>query len=163
MNLPFTPRHSEEWLEKYFKESYYKKPYDRYKWWRSYVQKNKPLNTRAPLRDKILNGDFDLGSYKFEVEVVEHRINTKFRELYHDQGKYVEETALDKARRKRLLEDFETDEARKLNELSKHFSDLIGITQEKILDELAEYDDTLIEFYYTITEKYPRENGIAYY
>jgi disulfide oxidoreductase YuzD len=162
VNVPFSPKHSEEWLDHYFKKNYYKKPYDRFSWWRSYVEKNKPLSSRAPLRDKILNGDFDFGSYRFEAEVVEHKINKKFKELYNDQGKYIEETSLDRARRKRLLEDFEKDETRKLNDLAKHFSDLIGLPQEKVLDELADFDGTLIEFYFSITEKYPRKNGIAY-
>lgn len=159
---PYSPAHSLEWLEKYFSKNYYKKPYNKFQWWRSYVDKNSPLPNRSPLRDKILNGDFDFGSYKFEAEVVEHKINNKYRELYHDQGRYIEETSLDRARRKRLMEDFEADEKRKLDDLAKGFSDLIGLSKENILDELANYSDTLIEFYYYITEKYPRKNGIAY-
>ncbi len=154
--------HSVKWLEDYFKENYYKRPYNRFHWWRSYVDKNKPMSNRSPLRDRILNGDFGLASYKFEAEVVEHRMNERFAELYTDMGRYVEETSLDRARRKRLLEDYETDEKRKLNDLAKSFSDLIGLTKEKIFDELVDYNDTLIEFYYFITEKYPRKNGIAY-
>lgn len=159
---PHKPAHSLEWLDKYFKKNYYKRPYNRFHWWRSYVEKKKPLSNRAHLRDRILNGDFDFGPYKFEAEVVEHRINEKYRELFEDQGRYIEETSLDRARRKRLLEDFEADEKRKLDDLAKSFSDLIGLTKEQILDELANYSDTLIEFYYHITEKYPRKNGIAY-
>lgn len=162
VRLPHNPVHSLEWLDKYFKKNYYKRPYNRFHWWRSYVEKKKPLSNRAHLRDRILNGDFDFGPYKFEAEVVEHKINEKYRELFEDQGRYIEETSLDRARRKRLLEDFEADEKRKLDELAKSFSDLIGLSKEEILDELADYSDTLIEFYYHITEKYPRRNGIAY-
>lgn len=162
ISLPYKPAHSLEWLDKYFKKNYYKRPYNRFHWWRSYVEKKKPLSSRSHLRDRILNGDFDFGPYKFEAEVVEHRINEKYREFFNDQGRYVEETSLDRARRKRLLEDFEADEKRKLDELAKSFSDLIGLTKEQVLDELANYTDTLIEFYYYITEKYPRRNGIAY-
>jgi len=114
------------------------------------------------LRDRILNGDFGLASYKFEAEIVEHRMNERFVELHDDMGRYVEETSLDRARRKRLLEDYEVDEKRKLDDLAKSFSDLIGLSKSKIFDELVEYNDTLIEFYYFITEKYPRKNGIAY-
>jgi len=162
ISLPHNPVHSLEWLDKYFKKNYYKRPYNRFHWWRSYVDKNKPLSNRSPLRDRILNGDFDFGPYKFEAEVVEHRINEKYVKYFNDQGRYVEETSLDRARRKRLLEDFEADESKKLDDLAKGFSDLIGITKEKVLDELEQFDDTLIEFYYHITEKYPRKNGIAY-
>ena len=163
INLPYRPLHSEQWLEKYFKDNYYKKPYDRFKWWRNYVSKTKPLFDRTPLRDRILNGDFDFGPYKFEAEVVEHRLNKKAIELHNDQGRYIEETSLDRARRKRLLEDFESDEKRKLEQLTRNFRDLIGKPEEEILNELQDYSGTLIEFYFYITDKYPRKNGISYH
>ena len=162
IDTPYKPPHSVKWLESYFKKNYYKRPYNRFHWWRSYVDKNKPLSNRSPLRDRILNGDFDFGPYKFEAEVVEHRMNEKYVELHDDMGRYVEVTSLDRARRKRLLEDYEADEKRKLEDLSKSISELIGLAKEAILDELIEFNDTLIEFYYHITEKYPRKNGIAY-
>ena len=162
ISTPYNPSHSEKWLESYFKKNYYKRPYNRFHWWRSYVDKNKPLPNRSPLRDRILNGDFNFGPYKFEAEVVEHKMNEKFVELHEDMGRYVEVTSLDRARRKRLLEDYEADEKRKLEDLAKSIGELIGLTKDKIFDELVEYSDTLIEFYYHITEKYPRKNGIVY-
>jgi len=162
INLPHKPVHSVEWLEDFFAKNYYKKPYDRFSWWRKYTSINKPLSKRSPLRDRILNGDFDIGSYSFEAELVEHTINDKFIKNYNDQGKFVEETSLDRARRKRLLEDFKKDESRKLEELVKSFRDLLPITEEEIWEELANYNDTLIEFYYYITEKNPRKNKIPY-
>ena len=162
ISLPYNPTHPPEWLEKYFKKNYYKRPYNRFHWWRSYVEKKKPLSHRAHLRDRILNGDFDFGPYKFEAEVVEHKLNDKYVKYFDDRGRFVEEASLDRARRKRLLEDYEADEKRKLDELAKSFSILIGLSKQEILDELADYSDTLIEFYYHITEKYPRKNGIAY-
>jgi len=162
INTPFTPVHSIEWLEDFFAKKYYKKPYDRFNWWRSYTPKVKPISDRCTLRDRILNGDFDISSYKFEAELVEHTINKKYIKYFNDQGRYVEETSLDKARRKRLLEDFQKDENRKLEELVKSLRELLPISKDKIWEELANYDDTLIEFYYYITEKNPRKNGISY-
>ena len=61
MYLPYNPVHSVEWLEKYLKTNYYKKKYDRFMWWRSYTLRNNPLSNRHSLRDRILNGDFELG------------------------------------------------------------------------------------------------------
>lgn len=162
MILPYKPLHTKEWLDAFFKENYYKKPYDRFSWWRGYVPKNKPLSSRSHLRDKILNGDFELSSYKFEAEVVEHRLNEKFALLHRDQGRYIEETSLDRTRRKRLLEDFIKDEKNKLDTLVKGFKDLTGLTDDQIISELEKFKDNLIDFYYYITEKYPRKNGIPY-
>lgn len=156
VDLPYTPTHSVEWLEDFFTKNYYKKPYDRFKWWRKYTSKTKPLSNRCMLRDRILNGDFDIGPYRFEAELVEHTINKKYVELYNDLGKYVEESSLDRARRKRLLEDFDKDESRKLQELVRAFREIVHITEDKVWEELSDYEDTLIEFYYYIEGKYKK-------
>ena len=154
ITLPYSPRHSQEWLEKFFAKNYYKKPYDRFMWWRSYVPKNKPLSPKASLRDKILNGDFDVSSFKFEAEVVEHRMNQKYAEFQGDIGRYNEETSLDHARRKRLLEDFDKDESNKLAELKKQFRIFFKITEEQYDEEIINSELELIDFYYYIEKKY---------
>ena len=152
--LPYSPTHSLQWLEEYFSKNYFKKPYDRFMWWRSYVPKNKPLHNRALLKDKILNGDYDFGSFKFEAEYVEHRLNEKYVKLFNDQGRFVEEASLDRARRKRLLEDFEKDELKKLQELKKEFLVVFKITSEQYDEEILKTDLELIDFYFFIEEKY---------
>jgi hypothetical protein len=93
---------------------------------------------------------------------VEHRLNVKYTELFQDQGRYVEQAALDRARRKRLLEDFEKDENRKIQELKTQFSNLIGESEETVEQELMEFDGDLIDFFYHIIEKFPRKNGFPY-
>ena len=121
MNLPYRPIHTEEWLTKYLKTNFYTKKYDRFMWWRSYTLRNKPLSSLHPLRDRIANGDFDLGSYTFEIELVQHRLNDKYKKLGHDDVQYHEAIQVDKARLKRLQEDRDKDEKNKLQELKKCF------------------------------------------
>lgn len=159
LNTPFTPQHSVEWLEKFFKDNYYKKPYDRFSWWRSYTVKNKPLHKRKPLEDKIKNGDFDISSYKFEAELVEHKINQKYQMYINDQGRYIEETSLDRARRKRLLQDFEKEESNKIAELIQEFTYIVPLNKEQVTYELENFDGTLIQFYHYITKKYARKTN----
>ena len=77
-SLPHSPSQTRKWLEKELSKRYFKKPYDRFMWWRSYTLKNKPLDKRAPFRDKILNGDFEQGPYLLEVELAKHTMNDKF-------------------------------------------------------------------------------------
>ena len=113
MNLPYSPIHSKAWLERYLKKNYFKKKYDRYMWWRSYTLRNPPLSNKHPLRDRIINGDFDLGPFIFEIELVEHRINEKSLSHKHEDT-FREDIQLDKARRKRLIEDRDKDEHKKL-------------------------------------------------
>jgi len=154
INLPYSPTTSLEELEDHLTTNYFKKPYDRFMWWRSYTLRNKPLTPRHPFKDRILNGDFDIGSFKYEAQVVEHRMNDKWRELYKDTGRYVEETSLDRARRKRLLEDFEKDETNKLQELERGFLMTFKITKDQYEEEVMNTDLELIDLYFYIEEKY---------
>tara|TARA_E500000318_G_C3565818_1_gene215582 strand:- start:2817 stop:3338 length:522 start_codon:yes stop_codon:yes gene_type:complete len=156
LNLPYNPVHSVEWLDKFFKKNYYKKPYDRFMWWRSYTPKFKPLGKRSTVRERILNGDFDLSPFKFEAELVEHRINERFKKIGHDPVQFNEQNSLDKARRKRLLEDYEKDEAKKLEEFRKCICELTCMS----IDEYEEYIINvprkweLIDIWYDIEKKY---------
>ena len=154
MNLPYSPIHSQEWLEKYLKKNYYTKKYDRFMWWRSYTLRNKPLSNKHPLRDRILNGDFDLGSYIFEVELVEHRLNEKHSRFAHDEVQLREAVTMDKARRKRLQEDRDKDEKAKLEELKKSFLFEFRMTKEQYEKEIVKSHKDLISFYYKMEDKY---------
>jgi hypothetical protein len=160
MNAPFKPTHSKAWLERYLKKTYYKKKYDRYMWWRSYTLRNKPLTNRHPLRDRILNGDFDLGPYVFEIELVEHRINEKSQTHKHEDT-FSEDIQLDKARRKRLQEDRDKDEATKLEELRKAFVFEFRMTKEQYDKEVVKPNKDLISFYYKMEDKYGKRGVLS--
>ena len=154
ISLPYDPVHSLEWLEKYFSENYYKKPYDRFMWWRSYTPKSKPLHPRQPLIDRILNGDFDMAPFRFEAEIVEHRMNERWKELYRDTGRYNEETSVDRARRKRLLEDYDKEETKRLEELRKLFVQTFKMSYDDYDREVIGTTGELVDFYYGMEKKY---------
>jgi len=125
-------------------------------WWRSFTPRNAPLSNRHPLRDRIINGDFDLGSFVFEIELVEHRINEKFKEIGHDPVQYIEAISLDRARIKRLKEDRDKDEAKKLEELKKAFLVEFKITKEQYEKEIIKTHKDLLTFYDKMEKKYGR-------
>ena len=154
MNLPYSPIHSVEWLEKYLKKNYYTKKYDRFMWWRSYTLRNSPLSDRHPLRDRIINGDFDLGSFTFEIELVEHRINEKHEKLFHDPVQYNQAISLDKARRKRLQEDRDKDEKAKLEGLKTAFLLEFKMTKEQYDRESQKPNKDILSFYFKMEDKY---------
>jgi hypothetical protein len=155
LNLPYSPIHSLEWLEKFFAKNYYKKPYDRFMWWRSYTPKSKPLHPRQPLLDRLRNGDFDLAPYQYEAEIVEHRLNQRWLEIGNDAGRYNEESSVDRARRKRLLEDFNKEEVRRLEELEKLFVQTFKMTKDQYQEEVLNTNlDNLVDFYFKMEEKY---------
>ena len=109
-SLPMQPKWSRSFLERTLSKRYFKKPYDRFMWWRSYTPKNKPLDKRKPFIDRICNGDFEVGPYLMEIELVKHTMNDKFTNCITaggelDESKYHQESSIDRARMKRLLED----------------------------------------------------------
>jgi len=154
MYLPYTPIHSKEWLENYLTKNYYKKKYDRFMWWRSYTLRNNPLSNKHPLRDRILNGDFDLGSYTFEIELVEHSLNEKHQKLGHDEVQLREAVQMDKARRKRLQQDRDKDEVKKLEDLKRAFLDEFKMTEKQYEREVIKPNKDIISFYFKREDKY---------
>ena len=159
ISLPFEPKWSKQWIETKLKRKFFKKPYDTFMWWRSYTPKNKPLGIKASLIDRIINGDFEAGPFLLEVELVHHTINEKFKALIGndgevDYGKYSVETSIDRARKKRLLEDHDKDEFRKLDDLRRLFKKEFKMTEEEYQNELTKGSDTLVDFYYKLEKKY---------
>lgn len=154
ISLPYDPINSLEWLEEYLSTNYYKKPYDRFMWWRNYTPKCRPLHSRKPLRDRIANGDFDTSSFKYEAQVSEHKLNKMYIESKGDMGVYSHNSALEANRRKRLLEDFTKDENKKLLELKNAFLLKFRITEEQYEKEIINWDGELINFYDFIEKNY---------
>lgn len=155
MNLPYKPVHEVKWLENYLSTNYYKKKYDRFMWWRSYTLKNSPLGNRHSLKDRILNGDFDLGPYIYEIELVEHRLNEKHIKLGHDEVQLREAIQMDKARRKRLQEDRDKDEKSKLEDLKRCFLFDVRMNSKQYNREVINYrGPDLINFYYRMVDKF---------
>ena len=152
--LPWNPSHEIGWLERFFRKSYYKKPYDRFMWWRSYTPKNKPLGNKYPLRKRIENGDFDVSPYRFEAMLVEHRMNEKWIECRGYEDTFREAIQVDKARRTRLLEDFEKDEANRLLDLKRAFSLSLKMTKEQYDKEVVRPSKNLLSFYDKMESKY---------
>ena len=161
LNLPFRPKWSKQWIEKKLSERYFKKPYDRFMWWRGYTLKNKPLGLKQPLRARIANGDFDTGPYLLEVELCLHKMNEKYLECVTpngevDQSLYHSETSIDRARKKRLIEDLEKDEFKKLDELKTSFCKIFGVDRKLYEKELMKSNLDLLEFYDYMEKKFKK-------
>ncbi len=158
--LPYKPREPRKWIEKELSKRYFKKPYDRFMWWRNYTPKSKPLDKRSPFRDKILNGDFDTGSFFWEVELAKNTINDKYIKCITsngepDHGKFTSESSIDRARIKRLNEDHEKDEKTKLEEISKGFLLTLKMTKEQYDKEVVNTRaKDLLTFYDRMSDKY---------
>ena len=133
---------------------YQKLNYNQFRWWRLYAPKNKPLDNRQPLRDRTLNGDFDFSCYKAQIYLVEYQLNDILKECGMDYAKYLEKTQVIRARRKRLIEDFEKDEAERLRSLTVEFTKYFKCNREQVEEEMLNCSGSLIDLYYIIEEKY---------
>lgn len=121
--------------------------YNKFQWWRRFAAPNKPLEDKAPLIDKIKNGDLEFSNYFWQALYTELELNAK-REEIKDSTKWIETTQVDRARRKRLWEDFEKDEAKKLEYIKKQFVKIFKMTLEDYEEQLLKIDGTLEDFYY---------------
>lgn len=155
MNLPYKDiPNTEAWLKNYLGKNYFKKKYDRFMWWRSYSLKKKPLDSLQPLRKRIENGDFDLGPFIFEIQLVKHRMNQKFIECRGYEDTYREAIQLDKARIKRLEEDRNKDEKAKLEALEKAFILEFNMTKKQYDREVIKPNRSILSFYDKMEKRY---------
>ena len=134
--------------------NYQKLNYNQFRWWRLYQPKNKPLDKRKPLRDRILNGDFDYSCYRAQQYLVEYQLNDLLKECKYDYQMYLEKGAVSLARRKRLIEDFEKDESERLNSLITEFTKYFKCNKKQVEEEMINCTGSLIDLYYIIEEKY---------
>jgi|TARA_S200002703_G_C3778050_1_gene239628 hypothetical protein len=158
-SLPFDPPLEKNWILRTLKKDYFKKPYDRFMWWRSYTPKNKPLSKSKPLRDRIANGDLDHAPYLFESYLTEYTMNDKYLQCITKNGevdysKWKQETSVDGARKKRLLDDYDKEESRRLDELRKGFMKEFGIDKETYFKEAENSSKKLLDFYDYMSRKY---------
>ena len=148
-SIPWSRKEVENQLSQYQKINY-----NQFRWWRMYQPKNKHLDKRQPLRDRILNGDFEFSCYRAQQYLVEYQLNDLLKECNGDYQKFLEKGAVNLARRKRLIEDFEKDEKERLDSLITEFTKYFRCNKEQVLEEIMNCRGSLIDLYYIIEDKY---------
>ena len=149
----FSIPHTKQAVENHLK-NYQPLNYNRFRWWRWYEAKNKPLPYKSDFRDKIFNGDFDHSCYMFQAYLCEHMLNEIESECDNDIAKFNERGAVLKARRKRLWEDYEKDEFDRLQSLYSQFVKHFNVEKEQVIEEALECRGEAIDLYYIIEDKY---------
>lgn len=127
--------------------------YNKFQWWRRFASPNRPLEDKASLIDKIKNGDLEFSNYFWQALYTELELNAK-REEVRDGMEWIETTQVDRAKRKRLWEDFEKDESRKLEYIKKQFVKTFRMTVEDYGEQLSKATGTLEDLYYTCENLY---------
>jgi len=120
--------------------------YNRFTWWRRFTPKKTQLDPKSPLLNKIKNGDLAFSHYWWQAKYTEMEMNSK-KQITMDSNHWVEATTIDRARRKRLYEDFEKDEKGKLAYIRKQFPKEFYMTCEDYDREVELFGGTLSELY----------------
>ena len=129
--------------------------YNQFRWWRKFEPKSKPLPKGATFHQRIRNGEFDFSHYFWQAQYCEQELNQKYKLCSGDMQKMLEKHAVDFARRKRLWEDFNTQEAEMLHTICKNFTREFNITEEQYYQEVEKFGGTLEELYIYIQKIYP--------
>jgi hypothetical protein len=135
--------------------------YNQFRWWRTHTDNVKPLGKRAPLKDRIMNGDFEPSSYFWQAQLALHIAKDKIDLNHHDVQYQLEILAVDLARYKRLMEDFEKEESQRMGDLYDAFTSAYKITKSELEEAFLKWSGDIASFYGMAEEffrKTPAEN-----
>jgi len=121
--------------------------YNKFMWWRTHTDKVVPLGKRAPLKERILNGDFNPSSYFWQAQLALYTAKDKLDLSKHDTRYQIEICAVDFARHKRLMEDYEKEETSRMEALYEAFTDAFQITKEELEESFLKFSGTILDFY----------------
>ena len=121
--------------------------YNRFRWWRTHTDNITPLSKRANLKDRIENGDFNESTYYWQAQLTLHQAKDKVDLNRHDHSDQLEILAVDLARYKRLMEDYEKEENERLEALYDAFTSTFQMTRDELENELCEWTMDLLSYY----------------
>ena len=121
--------------------------YNQFRWWRTHTDNVKPLGKRAPLKDRIMNGDFEPSSYFWQAQLALYTAKDKIDLNHHDVQYQLEILAVNLARYKRLMEDFEKEESQRMGDLYDAFTSAYKITKSELEEKFLNFNGTILDFY----------------
>jgi hypothetical protein len=128
--------------------------YNKFQWWRNYLFPE-PLSDTQPLLNRIINGDFDVSPYYWIAQMAIHEMQDKM-----DTTRCLEKKrdiqSFHNEKYRRLIQDYEKDEAKRMTSLKKAFIKRFKLTEEELQEEMENCVGSLEEMYYIIEEKYKK-------
>lgn len=122
------------------------KSYDPYRWWRRYKAKEELDEKRFSLRERIRNGDFEVSSYYYQAAHEYYLMEDKLKEA-KDTDHAHEIRGLFMERYRRLIDEFEKEEGKRLRSLKSQLKKTFKLTKEELDCEMEKFDGTTLEFY----------------
>jgi len=121
--------------------------YNQFRWWRTHTDKVTPLGKRAPLKERILNGEFNPSSYIWQAQLALYTALDKTNLETDDSQKQIENLAVDFARYKRLMEDYEKEESERMTALYDAFTTAYKITKDELEEKFLNWTGDILSFY----------------
>ena len=128
-----------------------KNTYNKFWWWRRF-QPRQTLHKYRRLDERIPNGDFEVSDYYWQLQY-ENVLEQEATDKEPNPDKKHEIRCMFGERRRRLSKDYEADEAKILDEMYKAFKNELGMKRDEVDEEMLNFDGTLAEFYYYLTNK----------
>ena len=130
--------------------------YNPYYWWRRFKGRE-TLHKYRRLNEKIANGDYEVSDYHWWM-MWEDEMEKEALSKVIASDKLHETRCLFGERRRRLMNDYEKDEAKILEAMYKDFWIELRMKQDEVEEEMLNFDGTLSEFYHYIYNK-KKQNG----
>ena len=121
--------------------------YNQFRWWRTHTDNVQPLGKRHPLKDRIINGDFEPSSYFWQAQLSLYTALDKVDLNKDDHQMQMEKLAVDLARHKRLMEDYEKEEAGRMEALYDAFTSAYKLTKSELEEHFLNFSGTILDFY----------------
>lgn len=121
--------------------------YNQFRWWRTHTDNVQPLGKRYPLKDRIVNGDFEPSSYFWQAQLSLYAALDKVDLSKDDHQMQMEKLAVDLARHKRLMEDYEKEESARMEALYDAFTSAYKITKSELEEHFLKFSGTILDFY----------------
>ena len=129
--------------------------YNQFYWWRRFKTRE-TLHPLKPLYYKIKNGDYEMSDYfyqaKYELELMEEKLST----IKHSDERF-EATKVCMERYRRLMNDYEKDEEKIMQQLKKDFKTVFQVSEEELERYMEECDGDLMCLYNTVKQDYVRK------
>jgi len=123
----------------------YPKKYNKFQWWRRYHEIQE-LDEKAPIRLKIINGDYDYPNYFYEAQHEVYRMSDEVKDMKFGEDR-IDRINLYMERYRRLMEDSHKEENKRFNAIKKRLSKEFKIAKQDLENIMENFDGTLEELY----------------
>lgn len=122
-----------------------KNKYNCYQWWRRYQTKDQ-LSKKAPLYDKIVNGDYDHSTYYYQMEMELYLMEDKLKTAKTvDEEHEIRKLFFERYRRLSL--DYQKEEGKTMQDLKSDFVKTFKLDRNELETFMETHDGTLLEMY----------------